>query len=52
MKNQYNTNYTKLQSNNDRITRIAWRFSLAARKFMTEPRIWVKLMCRLAGMND
>jgi len=36
-------NYTKLQSNNDKTTRIAWRFSLAHQPvFGPKPRIMQK----------
>jgi len=38
-------NATKTVTN----TRIAWRFRLVGRQFMTEPKIWAKLMCRLAA---
>ena len=49
MKNQHNTNYTKLQTNSDSTVRIAWRFSLATRQFMAEPKTWGKIGVLLGG---
>jgi len=39
LENSYITNHTKTQPKTVSDTRIAWRFRLTARQFMTEPKI-------------